>query len=351
MEEKPAVAHEAVDHGAQPVHHHHSHAATSRHGHGHHLLTVEDLSVSFLMYDEEAAATRAQGDSRADRGRLGRYLDAPQREVEVIRSLSLSVHEGEIVAVVGASGSGKTLLADAVLGLFESNALVRGRIWFDGRPMDAAALAAERGRGIALVPQSVASLDPLMRVGRQVEGMPRGRGAARRADAARRRARRAELFARYGLAEEVARLYPHELSGGMARRVLLCCALMDAPKLIIADEPTPGLDLSLAQAALADFRAFADAGGGVMLMVGVLGGAAFKKEVLGFGDVKLFACLGLTLGLTGTVVVLIGASLLSGIGAAIALASGRAKKDDAKPLGPYICGMGIFYIFIVWPFL
>ena len=176
------------------------------------------------------------------------------------------MHEGEIVAVVGASGSGKTLLADAVLGLFESNALVRGRIWFDGRPMDAAALAAERGRGIALVPQSVASLDPLMRVGRQVEGMPRGRGAARRADAARRRARRAELFARYGLAEEVARLYPHELSGGMARRVLLCCALMDAPKLIIADEPTPGLDLSLAQAALADFRAFADAGGGVMLI-------------------------------------------------------------------------------------
>ncbi|MFQ7011012.1 MAG: prepilin peptidase [Clostridia bacterium] len=75
------------------------------------------------------------------------------------------------------------------------------------------------------------------------------------------------------------------------------------------------------------------------------------KEVLGFGDVKLFACLGLALGLTGTVVVLIGASLLSGIGAAIAMASGRAKKDDAKPLGPYICGMGIFYIFIVWPFL
>ena len=92
-------------------------------------------------------------------------------------------------------------------------------------------------------------------------------------------------------------------------------------------------------------------GGGVMLMVGVLGGAAFKKEVLGFGDVKLFASLGLALGFTGTIVVLIGASLLSGIGAAIALATGRAKKDDAKPQGPYICGMGIFYIFIVWPFL
>lgn len=243
------LAHERTAHEGAQLHHHHTHAATSSHDGGHHLLQVEDLSVSFRMYDEDAP-----------------YFKAKQHDVQALHELSIAVHTGEIVAVVGASGSGKTLLADAVLGLFEPNALVRGRIWFDGRPMDAAALAAERGRGIALVPQSVASLDPLMRVGRQVEGMPRGRGAARRADAARRRARRAELFARYGLAEEVARLYPHELSGGMARRVLLCCALMDAPKLIIADEPTPGLDLSLAQAALADFRAFADAGGGVMLI-------------------------------------------------------------------------------------
>ena len=251
------VSHERLDHAASPVHHHHSHAEDSRHAHGHHLLTVEDLSVAFRMYDEDA---EGKG------GRLRRYLGAPQREVEVLHGLSVSVHEGEIVAVVGASGSGKTLLADAILGLFEPNALVRGRIWFDGAPMDAATLAAERGRGIALVPQSVESLDPLMRVGRQVEGEPRGRGAARRADAVRRRARRRELFARYGLAENVARLYPHELSGGMARRVLLCCALMDEPKLIIADEPTPGLDVPLAVRALADFRAFADAGGGVLLI-------------------------------------------------------------------------------------
>ena len=267
MEEKPAIAHEAVDHGAQPVHHHHSHAATSRHRHGHHLLTVEDLSVSFLMYDEEAAATRAQGDSRADRGRLGRYLDAPQREVEVIRSLSLSVHEGEIVAVVGASGSGKTLLADAVLGLFEPNALVRGRIWFDGRPMDAAALVAERGRGIALVPQSVASLDPLMRVGRQVEGMPRGRGAARRADAARRRARRRGVVrplrpCRRGRAACTPTSCPAAWPGAC-----FCAARSWTRRSSSSPtSPRPGLDLPLAQAALADFRAFADAGGGVMLI-------------------------------------------------------------------------------------
>lgn len=240
---------EEKDHRTGETHHHHSHGSSSRHPGGHHLLTVEDLSVSFRMYDPEAP-----------------FFKAEQREVGVIRSLSLSVHAGEIVAVVGASGSGKTLLADAVLGLFEPNALVRGRIWFEGEPVDAATLAELRGHGISLVPQSVASLDPLMPVGRQVEGIPQGRSAARRADAARRRARRAELFSRYGLAEEVARMYPHELSGGMARRVLLCCALMDAPKLIIADEPTPGLDLPLAQAALQDFRTFADEGGGVMLI-------------------------------------------------------------------------------------
>lgn len=254
-------------HRAGEMHHHHSHGPVTRHEGGHHLLAVEDLSVAFRMYGEPAGeSARLQGEPGASCGRLRRYLAAPQREVEVIHGLSLSVHAGEVVAVVGASGSGKTLLADAVLGLFEPNALVRGRIWFDGEPMDASFLAAERGRGIALVPQSVASLDPLMRVGRQVEGVPAGRGAARRADARRRRARRRELFARYGLSEDVARLYPHELSGGMARRVLLCRALMGAPRLIVADEPTPGLDLSLARAAMSDFRAFADAGGGVLLI-------------------------------------------------------------------------------------
>lgn len=237
-------AHAHADHardGAQ--HHHHTHAHASQHEHGHHLLQVEDLSVSFRMYEEDAPFFRAR-----------------QRDVQVIRSLSIAVHVGEIVAVVGASGSGKTLLADAILGLFEPNAMVRGRIWFDGQQQDAASLANLRGRGISLVPQSVDHLDPLMRVGRQVEGF--AHGVTRR----ERERRRKELFAHYDLPEQVAKLYPHELSGGMARRVLLCCALMDDPRVIVADEPTPGLDLDLAVRALADFRAFADAGGGVLLI-------------------------------------------------------------------------------------
>ncbi len=92
-------------------------------------------------------------------------------------------------------------------------------------------------------------------------------------------------------------------------------------------------------------------GGGVMMMVAVLGGAAFKKEVMGFGDVKLFASLGLALGVTGTVATLVGASILSGVFAAAGLASGKYKKDDVRPLGPYICACGCCYIFVVWPFL
>lgn len=225
-------------------HHHHSHAATSAHPGHHHLLTVEDLSVSFRMYDEDAP-----------------YFSAKQREVAVIEDLSVSVHVGEIVAVVGASGSGKTLLADSIMGLFEPNALVSGRIWFDGEEMDAEGLAHLRGHGISLVPQSVQNLDPLMKVGRQAEGFARARRGSAEAKAARER-----LFARYGLGPEVADMYPFQLSGGMARRVLLCCALADDPRLIVADEPTPGLDLPMAVRAMDDFRAFADDGGGVLLI-------------------------------------------------------------------------------------
>lgn len=239
-----AAGHEKTSHEGQAVHHHHAHAAGSVHAGGHHLLQVEGLSVAFRMYDPDAS-----------------FFKAKQRYVEVIHDLNVSVHAGEILAIVGASGSGKTLLADAVMGMFEKNSQVQGKIWFDGKLQDAQSLAALRGHGISLVPQSVNHLNPLMKVGKQVEGFGFEEGQA-----AQRVAQRKELFGRYGLDERVADLYPHQLSGGMARRVLLCCALMDSPQLIVADEPTPGLDLELAMKALGDFRDFADQGGGVLLI-------------------------------------------------------------------------------------
>jgi ABC-type glutathione transport system ATPase component len=250
--------HEAISHEGQPQHHHHAHAASSQHGGGHHLLQVEDLSIGFTMYEGK---------------RTGRRFSP------IIEGLNISVHNGEMVALVGASGSGKTLLADAIMGLFEPNATVTGTIWFDGVQQSAAGLAALRGKpnGIALVPQSITSLDPLMRINKQLDNhatshlkFPSSGGVASpKAMTGWSRAAttpNGTLLTRYNLAPAVTRLYPHQLSGGMARRVLLLTALTSQPRLLIADEPTPGLDPALAHTALEDLRAFADEGGGVLLI-------------------------------------------------------------------------------------
>ena len=233
--------HAATSHAGQPTHHHHSHAAHSVHAGGHHLLQLDDVSVGFERY-------------------AGRGVLAPRETRFVVDHLSLSLHEGEILALVGASGSGKTLIADTIMGLFAANAQVTGRVWFDGTAMDERSLAPLRGNRIAFVPQSVESLDPLQRVGRQIERLAQGMTKQEA------RARRRELFARYRLDEEAARRYPFELSGGMARRVLLIGALMNRPHVIVADEPTPGLDMELAVRAMDDFRRFANDGGGVLLI-------------------------------------------------------------------------------------
>lgn len=237
-------------HGAAEYHHHHMHAADSRHVGSHHLLTVEHLTVAYRMYDPRVRFWR------------------PRRvHHDVLRDLTLSVHEGEILALVGASGSGKSVLADALMGLFDANAIASGEMWFDGRRVASGDLGSLRGHGISLVPQGVSSFDPLMRVGEQVRGEARGADrCARKEDARRRIARQRELFEAYGLAPEVERMYPHELSGGMARRVLLMCALMEEPRLLIADEPTPGMDDESAAVAARDLRAFAQDGGGVLLI-------------------------------------------------------------------------------------
>ena len=157
------------------------------------------------------------------------------------------------MAVVGTSGSGKSLLAHAVLGLLPANAFLEGSIRYRGKETG----ESDGVPGIALVPQSVVWLDPLMKIGKQVL-------AGRKTAAAKERMR--TLFARYGLSEAVEELYPHECSGGMIRRILLVAALMDEPELIIADEPTPGMDEELARQAMDELREFADEGKGVLLI-------------------------------------------------------------------------------------
>ena len=199
------------------------------------LLSIEDLVVSFSQY--------SQGFDQID--------------LEVIHNLSVDVYPGEIVAVVGSSGSGKSLLAHAVLGLLPSNCNASGYVRFNGELLDAERIKELRGKEISLVPQGVTFLDPLEKVGKQVRN-----GRTDQTSVARQH----ELFEYYGLESEVEELYPFELSGGMARRVLLSASLAENPKLVIADEPTPGLHLEAAKKAMRHFRDFADAGGGVLLI-------------------------------------------------------------------------------------
>ena len=150
------------------------------------LLRIEHLTVSFAQYEKRSAK---------------------QGELPVIRDLNVTVREGEIVAVVGSSGSGKSLLAHAIMGILPANAAASGSIFYRGSACGEAELKALRGREIALVPQSVNYLDPLMKVGRQIIGETKKRQKLFCvADQGKRQAeaRMRDLLGRYGLADEVA---------------------------------------------------------------------------------------------------------------------------------------------------
>ena len=179
-----------------------------------------------------------------------------QSELQVISDLYLSARRGEIVAVVGSSGSGKSLLASAILGILPENAVVKGHLHYKGEELTPKRQKQLRGSEIALVPQSVAFLDPLMKVGAQADGYKKPRQSEKRRS----------IFKRFGLPEETEKMYPFQLSGGMARRVLVSTALITDAELIIADEPTPGMSLSQALEALKMFREMADDGKAVVLI-------------------------------------------------------------------------------------
>ena len=149
------------------------------------------------------------------------------------------------------------MLAHAILGLLPYNSRREGSILYKGQELTPRRLEKLRGREISLVPQGVTYLDPLMKVGPQLT-------QGRRDIDTRRRAQKA--LSRYGLGPGTERLYPFQLSGGMARRVLMASAVMESPQLIIADEPTPGLDAQAAGRLLGHFRELAQEGAAVLFI-------------------------------------------------------------------------------------
>ncbi|MFN0317065.1 MAG: ABC transporter ATP-binding protein [Burkholderiales bacterium] len=168
--------------------------------------------------------------------------------VRALEDVSLAIERGEIVGVVGESGSGKSVMAYAAIGLQDATASIRGgSIFFEGLDMLGAApdlLAATRGREIAMIFQSPrTALNPIRKVGKQIGDILLTHATVRRVDL---RDRIVEALSRVGIPDPEKRLeaYPFELSGGMCQRVMIAMALACSPSLLIADEPTTGLDVT-----------------------------------------------------------------------------------------------------------
>ena len=168
---------------------------------------------------------------------------------DAVEDFSLSMEEGEVVGIVGESGSGKSMTAHALMGLIpRTQADISGKALFQGADllaMSRAQLRQVQGRELSIIFQEpMTSLNPTMRIGRQVEDALR---VHTRLGAGERKARALEAMALAGLndPERLYRCYPHELSGGMRQRVMIAAALVLRPRLLIADEPTTALDVTI----------------------------------------------------------------------------------------------------------
>ena len=180
---------------------------------------------------------------------ISRDLDNRLRVARALNGVSFTLEAGRVLGLVGETGAGKSLTATSIMGLLRPPAvLIGGRALFEGRDllaMEEGALNALRGRDISLVVQSPkSSLDPLSRIGDQLIRIHR---AHRPASEATARTRAMEMLGALGIPDPPRRMraWPHELSGGMAQRVLIALALMNDPRLLIADEPTTGLDVTV----------------------------------------------------------------------------------------------------------
>jgi len=191
----------------------------------------------------------------------------PGATVHAVTEAAFEVEQGRCLALIGESGCGKSVMAPTLLGLLPGNATVTGSAWLEqpGRPpLDLIAapervLAREvRGRRIGLIPQSPAAhLTPVRTARAQLTEALRELGGRYTAD---------ELAERAGLRPHELDRYPHQLSGGMAQRVANAIALAGDPWLVIADEPTTGLDRPLVDATMAELRRLCDDGHAVLLI-------------------------------------------------------------------------------------
>ena len=201
--------------------------------------------------------------------RIG-YPDGQGGVRTVVHGVDLDVRRGEIHGLVGESGSGKSQIAFSTLGILPPEAVILGgHVLLDGEDLlaDPARMQAARGRRIAYVPQEpMSNLDPSFTIGAQ---LMRGLRSATSMSKAEARTHLLGLLARVGISDPVRvfRSYPHEISGGMAQRVLICGAVAADPDVIIADEPTTALDVTVQAEVLELLRGLRDERGLSMILV------------------------------------------------------------------------------------
>ncbi|MBM7049288.1 MULTISPECIES: ABC transporter ATP-binding protein [Rhizobium] len=238
-------------------------------------MNIQTSLQTFLTATDETPLLSVSG--------LNVSFSTPQGRVDAVRDLSLEIAPGEILALVGESGSGKSVTARAIVGLAGARAAVCANTLsltaHNGQSLNLLELSEKdwrevRGREIGFILQdALVSLDPLRTIGREIaEPILTHRLSSRRLVSQQV----VELLRRVGVPDPEVRAgqYAHELSGGLRQRALIASALAAQPRLLVADEPTTALDVSVQKRVLAIFRELAAAGHGILLITHDLSVAA-----------------------------------------------------------------------------
>ncbi len=226
------------------------------------------------------------------------HYETHKAVVEAVNNVSFEIRGGETLGLVGETGAGKTTIALAIMSLLPKNTgrIVQGSIELGGRDitsLSAREMRAVRGRDVSMIFQDpMSALNPVMRVDAQIAELIRLHRHVSRLDAARQAQ---EILKKVGIQPERAGEYPHQFSGGMKQRVVIAMALACSPKLLIADEPTTALDVTIQAQVLDLIRELKDASGTSMLLIthdlGVVAETCDRVAVIYAGEIVEYGTL------------------------------------------------------------